>query len=152
MSTKTFAHSLPSGRVQFVTTHPSGDDDPQAAGGMLVFRVVDPPPYWNGLKIDTESGLVIDDIPPSPGDDDLRTWAWSAETKRWVASKTTKAIAKEARADRDARLDASDRLVMPYVGDGDPVPAALKSYRKALRDVPGQPGFPQAIDWPVPPA
>lgn len=35
---------------------------------------------------DTEE--VIDYQPPAPDDDDLRTWDWDTETKRWVATPT----------------------------------------------------------------
>ena len=54
----------------------------------------------------------------------------------------------EARAERDARLTASDWMLAtdsPLNGNEQ---ARAREYRQRLRDVPSQPGFPDAIVWP----
>jgi hypothetical protein len=66
----------------------------------------------------------------------------------------TKLIEKleaEVRAQRNALLTSSDWIVSASYERGEPVPEAWASYRQALRGVPQQPGFPQSVDWPVPP-
>ena len=60
-------------------------------------------------------------------------------------------ILASARAERDARLVASDVIVARSTEAGVPVPAAWVTYRQALRDVPQQAGFPDNIQWPVKP-
>ncbi len=57
-----------------------------------------------------------------------------------------------ARARRSALLVASDWTQLsdsPLSSEGR---AAWSAYRAALRGVPQQPGFPTAIEWPLPPA
>jgi hypothetical protein len=43
---------------------------------------------WQSQRIDLTTGELVDYQPPAPLDDDLRTWAWNTETKRWVSSPT----------------------------------------------------------------
>lgn len=112
-----------------------------------IFGVSDP----FSQRVDLATGEVVDYRPPSPGDDELRTWGWHADTKRWVATKTVKAIAKEARAERTQRLAASDWVVTEATENAKAIAPDWKAYRKALRDVPEQAGFPQSITWPTPP-
>lgn len=58
---------------------------------------------------------------------------------------------EEARAERNARLLVCDWTALPDA----PLDAAQRSawagYRQALRGVPEQAGFPDAIIWPLPP-
>lgn len=60
--------------------------------------------------VDLNTGQVVDYQPPAPADDELRTWAWDAETKRWAAQPTLAALkdAKlaEIKAAREAAIDA----------------------------------------------
>ncbi|GAP66837.1 hypothetical protein MBSD_n2152 [Mizugakiibacter sediminis] len=67
------------------------------------------------------------------------------------ASLLTALAASEARQQRDGMLAASD---WTQVADA-PLTATQKTawatYRQALRDVPAQAGFPDAIDWPAMP-
>lgn len=60
--------------------------------------------------------------------------------------------AARARARRGALLASTDWLVVRAQEQGASVAAAWVAYRQALRDVPEQPGFPDTIDWPTPPA
>lgn len=53
---------------------------------------------------------------------------------------------------RRARLLAACDWVVTRANETDqPVPDTWAAYRQALRDVPSQPGFPAAIDWPAKP-
>ena len=61
------------------------------------------------------------------------------------------ALADAARARRDALITATDYLLMPDYPISAEQLAKVRAYRQALRDVPLQAGFPQAIDWPEPP-
>ena len=56
--------------------------------------------------------------------------------------------ADQVRAERDSLLAASD---WTQVADAPVDQAAWATYRQALRDVPDQAGFPEAVVWPVAP-
>lgn len=58
-------------------------------------------------------------------------------------------IAEKVRAERDARLSATDyRMVSDAPWDTQP----WVTYRQALRDLPTSAGFPQNVEWPVEPS
>lgn len=57
-----------------------------------------------------------------------------------------------AREIRGGMLDASDWVVARATELGETVPTKWQEYRKALRDVPLQDGFPDNVDWPTPPS
>ena len=58
-------------------------------------------------------------------------------------------IAEKVRAERDARLSATDyRMVSDAPWDTQP----WVTYRQALRDLPTSAGFPQNDEWPVEPS
>lgn len=59
--------------------------------------------------------------------------------------------ADEARAERNRRLLACDWTALTDAPLSDVQKAEWAAYRQALRDVTGQPGFPDAILWPVAP-
>lgn len=52
---------------------------------------------------------------------------------------------------RNNRLKASDFAVMPDYPCGEAERAGWLAYRQALRDIPEQAGYPDAIVWPEPP-
>lgn len=56
--------------------------------------------------------------------------------------------AAEVRAERDRLIAASDWAMMP---DAPTDKEAWGAYRKALREVPQQEGFPEKAVWPEPP-
>jgi hypothetical protein len=56
--------------------------------------------------------------------------------------------ASSVRADRNARLAATDWRVIKALEDGNGLNFDLAAYRQALRDVPSQPGFPLNVIWP----
>lgn len=55
------------------------------------------------------------------------------------------------RAERDAKLNDTDIIIIRCVEAGEPVPDEWKAYRQALRDVPEQAGFPDDVVWPEKP-
>lgn len=57
-------------------------------------------------------------------------------------------VAAQVRADRNAKLSASD---WTQVADAPVDKAAWATYRQALRDISGQDGFPWTITWPEQP-
>jgi hypothetical protein len=63
------------------------------------------------------------------------------------ASKDTEQ-AKAVRAQRDAKLAATDWMVVKAVETGSAVPVETATARQALRDITSQVGFPWEITWP----
>ncbi len=61
------------------------------------------------------------------------------------------AEATAVRMQRDALIATTDYLLMPDYPIDDKRLTDVRAYRQALRDVPLQTGFPQAIDWPTSP-
>ena len=77
-------------------------------------------------------------------------------TKYSVADMDAEAIAakdaeqaKAVRADRNAKLAASDWTQGKDIPDN--ISSAWATYRQALRDVPAQAGFPWTVEWPTQP-
>lgn len=56
-----------------------------------------------------------------------------------------------ARVQRDRMLAESDWRVTAALEAGETLLGPWREYRQALRDITKQPGFPMAIEWPVPP-
>lgn len=101
-------------------------------------------------RVDLDTGAVVDYVPPKPADDELVTYAWDTDSRRWVGTRTTAAYWQATRAERNRRLTASDWIVARSAEAGQPVPAAWQAYRQALRDITEQPD-PLQITWPTPP-
>lgn len=60
-------------------------------------------------------------------------------------------VATQVRAERDRRLAETDWYMMPdYPADPETL-KVVKNYRKALRDITLQSGFPRDVEWPVMP-
>lgn len=60
-------------------------------------------------------------------------------------------LASQVRAERDRRLAETDWYMMPdYPADPETL-EVVKNYRKALRDITLQSGFPRDVEWPVMP-
>jgi hypothetical protein len=64
------------------------------------------------------------------------------------------AISKQVRDDRDAVLKLTDIKVKTDLWDDytDTEKKEWKDYRKALRDIPEQEGFPLNVEWPIEPS
>jgi hypothetical protein len=71
-------------------------------------------------------------------------------TAQEAAYKTAKDAeqAKSVRATRDAKLAATDWVVIKALETAAAVPAETATLRQALRDIPSQAGFPWEITWP----
>lgn len=62
---------------------------------------------WDGKQ-------VVDYQPPAPADDELRTWAWDKEARRWVSQPTLAALKLEQTAAITQALAAEDaRSIRP---------------------------------------
>ena len=60
-------------------------------------------------------------------------------------------VATQVRTERDRRLAETDWYMMPdYPADPETL-EVVKNYRKALRDITFQSGFPRDVEWPVMP-
>jgi hypothetical protein len=73
---------------------------------------------------------------------------WEAQQAAWTAGADARKAA-EVRAERNAKLDATDKT------QAVDTPQAIKDkyapYRQNLRDVPAQSGFPNTVVWPTQP-
>lgn len=68
-----------------------------------------------------------------------------------VPEPTDEEVAEQVRAERDRRIAETDWYMMPdYPADPETL-EVVKSYRKALRDITLQSGFPRDVEWPVMP-
>lgn len=68
-----------------------------------------------------------------------------------VPEPTDEEVAEQVRAERDRRIAETDWYMMPdYPADPETL-ELVKGYRKALRDITLQSGFPRAFKWPVVP-
>lgn len=61
------------------------------------------------------------------------------------------ALADRARQERDRLLSETDFYIMSDYPSTEEDLEEVKAYRKALRDVPSQEGFPRDIEWPIKP-
>jgi hypothetical protein len=63
---------------------------------------------------DEKAQQVVDYQPPAPADDELRTWAWDKEARRWVSQPTLAALKLEQTAAIAQALAAEDaRSIRP---------------------------------------
>lgn len=68
-----------------------------------------------------------------------------------VPEPTDEEVAEQVRAERDRRIAETDWFMMSdYPADPETL-EVVKGYRKALRDITLQSGFPRAFKWPVVP-
>lgn len=68
-----------------------------------------------------------------------------------VPEPTDDDLASQVRAERDMKIAKTDYYMMPdYPADPETL-EVVKNYRKALRDITLQSGFPRDVEWPVVP-
>ena len=60
--------------------------------------------------------------------------------------------AKSVRTQRDRLIAETDWVVVMAKETGTNIPAAMKTYRQALRDLPSADGFPHTMTWPTKPS
>ncbi|MGT2429235.1 phage tail assembly chaperone [Cupriavidus basilensis] len=105
----------------------------------------------------------LGDLPAFLTDEPRPSTAHKWVNEEWTLDTAleTEQLAAAARARRDALLAEADRLIAPLMDGfvlGELTPEdeallkAMSQYRKALRAVTAQAGFPRTIDWPVKPA
>lgn len=82
---------------------------------------------------------------PAEGDQPAQT---AAEQEAAYKAAKDAEQAKSVRAQRDAKLAATDWMVIKAVEAGAAVPANTAAYRQALRDITSQAGFPWELTWP----
>ena len=75
----------------------------------------------------------------------------TGEVVGWTAPVDLDALGRQARAERDQRLSACDWTQLLDADLSEEELVAWRAYRQALRDITGQPGFPEEISWPMPP-
>ena len=61
-------------------------------------------------------------------------------------------VAASVRAERDRLIAETDWVVVMAKETGTNIPAAMKTYRQALRDLPSADGFPHTMTWPTKPS
>lgn len=126
--------------------------------GVQLFRTEDGSRYM----LSAEYG-GLGDLPPFLTDEPRPSAAHKWVNDEWVLDEAleTDQLAATARAQRDALLTEADQRIAPLMdafvlgeltAEDDARLKALSQYRKALRALTAQPGFPRAIDWPVKPA
>ena len=74
-----------------------------------------------------------------------------AEEAAWISGEINRQ-AHDIRKTRDKLLTESDWIVAKSFEVGATVEQHWIEYRKKLRDIPQQPGFPKDVVWPQPPA
>lgn len=111
--------------------------------------------FWVFHLVDPETGAQLSDaqiydwkLPTAaPGAEELK-----ALVSVHGAAARAHVVGRDARAERDRRLQEADALVYKAMDAGDMEGARLAGrYRQALRDVPTLPGFPDAFEWPEKP-
>jgi len=80
----------------------------------------------------TGKGGIFDDA------ENIANWPNFQEAKP-----TPPSLTEQVRAERDKLLAASDSMAL-----ADRITASWRIYRQALRDLPGQEGFPANVTWP----
>jgi hypothetical protein len=113
-----------------------------------VVHGVDATGHYLGLVARAQAYSVAIGAPP---DDGTQFWVWNVSQQRWVGAPTAATIAARVRAERDARLRATDWVRFRAIDLGQPSPPLWLAYWQALRDIPEQTGFPQVVIWPVAP-
>jgi len=126
--------------------------------GVPLFRTLDGSAFQLG---DEYAGLG--DLPTFLTDEARPSAAYVWQNDEWTldVALETEQLAAAARAQQAALLAEADQLVAPLMDGfvlGELTPddearlRALSQYRKALRGVTAQAGFPRTINWPVKPA
>lgn len=126
--------------------------------GVPLFRTTDGSAFELGVDY---SGLG--DLPPFLTDEPRPSPAHVWLNDEWTLDDAleTQQLAAVAKAQQASLLAEADQLVAPLMDGfvlGELTPEddarlkALSQYRKALRAVTAQPGFPRTIEWPVKPA
>ena len=77
--------------------------------------------------------------------------ATAAEQEAAYRARIDEQAAASVRAQRDRLISETDWVIVKAKETGTNIPAAMKTYRQELRDLPLQEGFPHNVTWPVKP-
>lgn len=113
-------------------------DELLARVGVLPVKTVEPPP--------TDHTKNLTELPPINDGGWQQVWVVSEASAEEVSARTA-AKAREVRQHRNELLAESDWTQLRDVPDA--IAAQWASHRKALRDLPQQPGFPWSVEWPA---
>lgn len=111
--------------------------------------------YWVGQEMRRDTGeqlsaarIIAWHVDGQPTDDEV-----AALIEQYGEAARLHVLGERAREERDRRLKAADAMSYKAMDSGDTAKVRLAGqYRQALRDVPDQPGFPDAVLWPEVPA
>lgn len=125
------------------TSFPSAVSD-EALQGYGVYRV-----FFSTQPTLTDTQVLVEGTPVFSAEDQRWTQVWSVRdiTQEEVESRNA-AQAASVREERNAKLADSD---WTQLADSTADKATWASYRKALRDITDQAGFPLTITWPTQP-
>jgi hypothetical protein len=134
--------SMPQQLTEATINELGGDvvfEGPQASGG-TVYQ------YSQAAGVEQIGGKWYTKYILGPVFTDGETTA-AAQEAAYKAAKDAEQ-AKSVRANRDAKLAATDWVVIKALETATAVPAETATLRQALRDLPTQAGFPWEITWP----
>jgi hypothetical protein len=134
--------SMPQQLTEATINELGGDvvfEGPQASGG-TVYQ------YSQAAGVEQIGGKWYTKYILGPVFTDGETTA-AAQEAAYKAAKDAEQ-AKSVRATRDAKLAATDWVVIKALETAAAVPAETATLRQALRDLPTQAGFPWEITWP----
>jgi hypothetical protein len=126
------------------TSFPAGGISPASLAEWNVFPVH----FADQPVVDPLAQRVVELAPLYDGQSWIQQWAVEAIPQAEIDAMTDQQAAS-VRADRNARIAATDWRVIKALEEGNGLDFAVAAYRQALRDVPSQPGFPWNVVWPV---
>lgn len=126
------------------TSFPSGGISPASLAEWNMFPVH----FADQPVVDPRAQRVVELAPSFDGQSWIQQWAVEAIPQAEIDAMTDQQAAS-VRADRNARLAATDWRVIKALEEGNGLDFDVATYRQALRDVPSQPGFPWNVVWPV---
>jgi len=102
-------------------------------------------------QFDAATHKLVERTPLFDGQSWKQQWAVEALSQDEIDARNAQQAAS-VRAERNARIAATDWMVLKAAEVGTIVDPGWIIYRQALREVPQQPGFPLNVTWPTPPA
>ena len=130
-------------RANSNTSFPAGPLSSETLAEYNVFPVH----FADQPVVDVLTQRVVEIAPVYDGQSWIQQWVVEALPQDEIDARNAQQAAS-VRADRNARLAATDWRVIKALEEGNGLDFDLAVYRQALRDVPSQPGFPFNVIWP----